>query len=75
MLVQHAANDIVVELNAEGISNLLGNAHAAELGIAGLQRNDRAINSGDAPLDRACVGGLQTKTADDTCDRPRPCGI
>lgn len=41
VFLQHAPNDVSIELNVERISDLLGNTYIAELGIAGLQRNDR----------------------------------
>jgi hypothetical protein len=41
VLREHAANDILVNLDAEDMRELLGNAHTAKLGIAGLQLNDR----------------------------------
>ena len=41
MLREHAANDVLVKLDAEGVSDLLGDAHAAEPWIAALQLDDR----------------------------------
>jgi hypothetical protein len=41
VLREHAANDVLVKLDAEGVSNLLGDAHAAEPWIAALQLDDR----------------------------------
>ena len=38
---EHPTNDIFVDLDAEGQSDLLGDAHAAEARIAPLQFNDR----------------------------------
>ena len=37
---EHAPNDILVDLDAEGSSDLLGDAHAAKVRIAALQRDD-----------------------------------
>ena len=34
MLREHAANDIFVDRDAESVSDLLGDAHTAEFGIA-----------------------------------------
>jgi len=41
MLREHAANDIFVDVDAEGMRNLLGDAYTAELGVAALQLDDR----------------------------------
>ena len=41
VLREHAANDIFVDVDAKGVSDLLGDAHIAKLGIAGLQLNNR----------------------------------
>jgi hypothetical protein len=41
VLREHTANDVLVNLDAEDMRELLGNAHTAKLGIAGLQLNDR----------------------------------
>ena len=41
VLREHAANDIFVDLDAEGMRDLLGDAHTAEPGIAALQLDDR----------------------------------
>ena len=38
---KHAANDIFVDLDAEGMRDLLGDAYTAEPGVAALQLNDR----------------------------------
>ena len=40
VLREHAANDIFVDLDAEGVSDLLGDAHTAKLGIAPLHLDD-----------------------------------
>ena len=40
VLREHATNDIFVDLDAEGLSDLLGDAHTAELGIAPLHLDD-----------------------------------
>ena len=34
VLGEHAANDIFVDIDAKGVSDLLGDAHIAKLGIA-----------------------------------------
>jgi hypothetical protein len=34
VLGQHAAHDILVEVHAEGVADLLGDAQIAELGVA-----------------------------------------
>jgi hypothetical protein len=38
---EYATNDILVDRDAKGVSDLLGDAHIAELGIARLQLNNR----------------------------------
>jgi len=38
---EYATNDILIDRYAKDVSDLLGDAHIAELGIAGLQRNNR----------------------------------
>ena len=38
---EHTANDVLVKLDAEGVSDLLGDTHAAEPWIAALQLDDR----------------------------------
>jgi hypothetical protein len=37
---EYATNDILVDLDAEGLSDLLGDAHTAKLGIAPLHLDD-----------------------------------
>ena len=37
---QHAANDVFVDLNAEGARNLLRDMHTAKAGVAPFDRND-----------------------------------
>lgn len=41
MLGEHATNYIFVDINAEGMSDLLGNTHTAKARIAALHLNDR----------------------------------
>lgn len=41
MLREYAANDIFVELDAKGISDLLGDSHATKARIAVLHLDDR----------------------------------
>jgi hypothetical protein len=41
VLREHASNDVLVKLDTEGVSDLLGDAHAAEPWIAALQLDDR----------------------------------
>ena len=38
---EHATHDIFVDVNAEGMRDLLGDTHTAEPGVAALQLNDR----------------------------------
>ena len=38
---QYAADDILIDRDAKGVSDLLGDAHAAELRITGLHLDDR----------------------------------
>jgi hypothetical protein len=40
VLGEHAPNDVLVDLDPEGPSDLLGDAHAAKVRIATLQRDD-----------------------------------
>src|SRR5262245_22529031 len=40
VLREYASNDVSVDLHAEGVSNLLGDSHAAETGIAPLHLDD-----------------------------------
>ena len=41
VLPEHASNDVLVKLDAEGVSDLLGDAYATEPWIAALQLDDR----------------------------------
>ena len=41
MLREHASNDVLVKLDSEGVSDLLGDTHATEPWIAALQLDDR----------------------------------
>ena len=41
MLREHATHDIFVDVNAEGMRDLLGDTYTAEPGVAALQLNDR----------------------------------
>ncbi len=41
MLLEHAANDIFVDVDSEGMRDLLGDAYTTEPGVAALQPNDR----------------------------------
>jgi hypothetical protein len=41
VLREHAAHDIFVDVDAESMRDLLGDAYTAELGVAALQLNDR----------------------------------
>src|SRR5262245_20425686 len=41
MFREHASNDIFVDVDAEGMRDLLGDAYTAEPGVAALQLNDR----------------------------------
>ena len=59
MLGQHATHDIFVDVHAEGMGDLLGDAHTAELGIAALHFDDRrdechgrTFGTGSAARDR-----------------------
>ena len=59
MFCKHAAHNIFVDLHAEGIGDLLGDAQVAELGIAVLHLNNgcdelrgRAFGSGFASMSR-----------------------
>ena len=75
VLRKHAANDILVDLDAEGMRDLLGDAQVAELGIAGLHLDDRRDDFQRWPF-RAGLASLwlRKRTAGGTSDRPRPCG-
>ncbi|MDA0823555.1 MAG: hypothetical protein O3C28_14195 [Proteobacteria bacterium] len=50
VLIQHVANYILVDLDAERINNLPRNSDATELGIAGLQLNDGGYQFWGRPL-------------------------
>ena len=50
MLGQHEAHDILVEVHAEGVGDLLGDAQIAEPGIASFHLHDRRDECRDGPL-------------------------
>jgi len=54
---EHAPNDVLVDLDAEGSSDLLGDAHAAKVRIATLQRDD----GGDEFRARALWAGFAAR--------------
>lgn len=41
MLCEHATHDIFIDVDAEGVGELLGDAYTAEPGVAALQLNNR----------------------------------
>ena len=51
VLREHTANDILVDVDAEGVRDLLGDAQVSELGIAGLLRQ----HNDDGGAERAAV--------------------
>jgi len=54
---EHAPNDVLVDLDPEGPSDLLGDAHAAKVRIATLQRDD----GGDEFRGQALWAGLAAR--------------
>ena len=57
VLCEHSAHGIFVDVDAEDMSNLLGDAHAAELGVAPLHLDNhrdelrgRTLGTGLAPM-------------------------
>ena len=67
---------IFVDLDAKGVSELLGDADTTELRIAVLHLDDgRDQLLGWALRARLSVSGMERRTAGDIFDGPRPCGI
>ena len=69
---EHAPHDIFVDLDAKGVSDLLGDADTTELRIAVLHLDDGR----DELLGRALRARLsmRRRRAGDIFDGPRPCG-
>ena len=75
VLREHAAHDIFVDVDAEVMRDLLGDAYTAEPGVAALQLDDRrdefCRGTFGARFAATVAGGKEQATF---CDRPVPCG-
>jgi hypothetical protein len=73
---EHASHDIFVDLNAKGVSDLLGDADTTELRVVVLHLDDgRDELLGWALRARSFVSGTKRRPAGDIFDGPRPRGI
>jgi hypothetical protein len=72
---EHASHDIFVDLNAKGVSDLLGDADTTELRVAVLHLDDGGDELlGWALRGQAFVSGMKRRTAGDIFDGARPFG-
>ena len=62
---EHATNDIFVDLDANGVRDLLGDAQAAEAWIVPLRATMAAMSSGEGPLGP----GLRCRAEEEKSDR------
>jgi hypothetical protein len=75
MFGKYAPHDIFVDLDAKGVSDLLGDTNTTELRIAVLHLDDgRGELRGRAFRARRFVFGMKRRTADGIFDGLTPCG-